>query len=144
MNFAAYISLRENPDLLRARIQKKLREKQLTITKAERLSGISCGSIRNFIAGHTKNPTLETLSALTSTLELTLDQWFDFSQEMKTDSACRRNWSPSVFLKSLESFKVILAEKPMTISSFEEAISMIQNLYDRDCVKAVIEEYQNP
>jgi hypothetical protein len=57
MNFDAYLSLRTNPDLLKAQIQKKLRKKQITITKAERLSGMGCGSLRNFIAGHTKNPT---------------------------------------------------------------------------------------
>ena len=57
MNFDAYLLLRTNPDLLRSQIQKKFREKQLTITKAERLSGLGCGSLRNFIAGHTKNPT---------------------------------------------------------------------------------------
>ena len=57
MNFDAYLLLRTNPDLLRSQIQKKLREKQLTITKVERLSDLCCGSLRNFIAGHTKNPT---------------------------------------------------------------------------------------
>ncbi len=142
MNFDAYISIRENPDLLRARIQTKLREKQLTIRKAERLSGMGCGSLRNFIAGHTKNPTLETLNALAATLELTLDQLLDFSLETKTESACGRNWNPYVFLRALESVKVTLSDKPMTILSFEEAISMIQDLYDRDCKKEAMTEHK--
>jgi transcriptional regulator with XRE-family HTH domain len=142
MNFDAYICLRTNPDLLRIRIQKRLREKQLTITKAERLSGMGCGSLRNFIAGHTKNPTLETLNALATTLELTLDQFLDFSQETQTEPAYGRNWDPPAFLKALESVKVTLAEKPMTILNFEEAISMIQDLYDRDCGKEAIGEHK--
>ena len=142
MNFNAYISLRTNPDLLRARIQKRLREKQLTITKAERLSGMGCGSLRNFIAGHTKNPTLETLNALAATLGLTLDQFLDFPQDTQTESARGRNWNPPAFLKALESVKVTLAEKPMTISNFEEAISVIKDLYNRDCSKESIGEHK--
>ena len=142
MNFDAYLSIRATPDLLRSRIQTRLREKQLTITKAERLSGMGCGSLRNFIAGHTKNPTLETLNALAATLELTLDQFLDFPQEPKTEYVCGRIWSPSVFLKALESVKVTLAEKPMTISNFEEAISLIQGLYAHDYEKEAIGEHK--
>jgi hypothetical protein len=73
---------------------------------------------------------------------LTLDQLLDFSQETKTEHAWGHIWNLPVFLKALESVKVTLSEKPMTILSFEEAISMIQDLYDRDCGKEAMTEHK--
>ena len=142
MNFDTYLSIRTNPDLLRIQIQKKLREKQLTITKVERLSCLGCGSLRNFIAGHTKNPTLETLNALAKTLEMTLDQLFEVTEETKAEDVSKKDnvWSPNLFLKAVESVKNLLGQKPMTIINSEEAISRIQEIYHRECLIAATNE----
>ncbi len=138
MNFDAYLSLRTNPDLLRTQIQKKLREKQVTITKAERLSGLGCGSLRNFIAGHTKNPTLETLNALAKALGMTLDQLLEGTEETKAEDVSKKDnaWNPNLFLKAVGSLKRLLDQKPMTIASLEEAVSTIQEIYHRECLTA--------
>ena len=138
MNFDAYLLLRTNPDLLRAQIQKKLREKQITITKAERLSGLGCGSIRNFIAGHTKNPILETLNALAKTLEMTLDQLLGVTEETKAEDVSKKDnvWNPNLFLKAVETVKNLFGQQSMVVLNLEEAILRIQEMYHRECLTA--------
>ena len=46
------------------------------------------------------------------------------------------HWNPNLFLKAVESLKILLDQQPMTIVSLEEAISKIQEMYHRECLTA--------
>jgi transcriptional regulator with XRE-family HTH domain len=61
-----------NNIVLKEIIHQKLKENGLSINAAEKLAGIGTSSLRHFLKGRTKNPDLETLSALASVLECDL------------------------------------------------------------------------
>ena len=63
-----------NHDILKKIILEKLKEQNQSITNAEKLAGIGKGSLRNFLVGITKSPTLETLYALSEVFKSDLSE----------------------------------------------------------------------
>ena len=81
---------------------------------------------------------LETLNALAKTLKMTLDQLLEITEETKAEDVSKKDsvWSSNLFLKVVESVRIFLDQQPMTIVSLEEAVSMIQEMYHRECLTA--------
>jgi hypothetical protein len=81
---------------------------------------------------------LETLNALAKTLEMTLNQLFEVTEETKAEDVYKKDnvWNPNLFLKAVEALKKLLDQQAMTILSLEEAISRIQEMYHRECLTA--------
>jgi transcriptional regulator with XRE-family HTH domain len=63
-----------NHDVLKKRISLKLKEQNQSVSNVEKLAGIGKGSLRNFLVGRTKSPTLETLYALSEILKSDLSE----------------------------------------------------------------------
>lgn len=61
-------------DLLRKKIKNELESKNISVSKAEKISGIGSGTLRNFLLGKTNSLSIPTLFAILKTLDCSIDQ----------------------------------------------------------------------
>lgn len=118
-------------DCLREKILKILTQKGISISKAESLSGIGKSSLRHFMIGKTKKPSIETLHALSMVLET------DVADLISSGVSKRQSippefydalWSDKVFIKIAENLSKSLKKQKMSIKN-SEAIPLLQDVY---------------
>ena len=131
MTLETCLFFRMNPTLLRERIKTKLKEARIKIAEAERLSGLGPSSLRNFLSGRIKSPTIETLSALCKTLKCDLA---DLLEEETETEGNRLPWNPELFIQVSKYLKNKLEEKKLVIFN-EEAFTAVKEAYILSCKK---------
>lgn len=66
------------------------------------MSGIGPSSLRNFLSGRINSPTLETLMALSKTLECSLAELVGIKETRVESMAATSVWRPDIFLNTTE------------------------------------------
>ena len=114
-------------EVLKERINKKLQMRNLSVSSAERSAGIGGGSLRNFLVGKTKSPTLETLSALSSILNCSLPELLG----LETDDPTVSEETPinlPLYSQTVEVIIFLLIEKKLSIST-KEFFKAVKEIY---------------
>lgn len=118
-------------DYLREKILKILNEKGISISKVEKLSCIGKSSLRHFIIGKTKQPSIETLHALSRTLQIDISELIS-DEPSKAHSIPSEFydaiWSDKVFIKIAETLSKSLKKQKISIKN-SEAMTILQDVY---------------
>ena len=115
-------------DALREKIREKLKEKNLTIGEAEKLSKLGPTSLRHFLSGRIKSPTVETLSSLARTLDCNLSELVENSETVITSEDMKKEWNSSIWLEASEYLRDCLKEKEFSITN-KHASALINEIY---------------
>ena len=120
--------------ILREKIKAKLKEERITVAEAERTSGIGPSSLRNFLSGRIKSPTLETLAALSKTLKCDLAELVRTNESIVKSTAASSIWKPDIFLNTTEYVKSVIENNDIALQN-EEAITTLKEIYYFSCTK---------
>ena len=71
-------------DVIKLRLERLCRERNLSINKLATLSGITQSTVDNIMKGNTKNPKLKTLHKLATGLDMTVSELLDFPEMNET------------------------------------------------------------
>lgn len=123
-----------DPTILREKIKSKLKEQRITVAEAERMSGIGPSSLRNFLSGRINSPTLETLTALSTTLKWELSDLLETKDNSFALSYTTADWDPDVFLNTTKYVKSVVEEGKVTLKN-EDALEAIKEIYYFSCTK---------
>ncbi len=123
-----------NPAILREKIKARLKEIRITVAEAERRSGIGPSSLRNFLSGRIKSPTLETITALSKTLESDLTDLLGKEGDLADSVFETADWDSDLFSNSTEYVKNVL-ESSRSIVQNKEALSAVKEIYKFSCTK---------
>jgi transcriptional regulator with XRE-family HTH domain len=123
-----------DPTVLREKIKSKLKEQRITVAEAERMSGIGPSSLRNFLLGRIKSPTLETLTALSTTLKWELSELLEAKENSIAPPYPTAVWEPDVFLNTTKYVKNVVEGGKVTLKN-EDAIEAIKEIYYFSCTK---------
>lgn len=119
------------PDLLRKKIRKLLKEKKLSISKAERTAGIGSTVLRGFLMGKTQNPQIETLSMLSKILEIEVSELLEQPSE-ELEERYRLPWKGRVFSELCDILLSLTESKGVNIPNFE-AFPILEKIYYTIC-----------
>lgn len=113
--------------VLKERINKKLKIKNLSVASVERLAGIGAGAVRSFLVGKTKSPTLETLSALSQILDCSLPDLLglDTEEPIVSDEI---TINLSLYSQTVELIIGLLKERQILISA-KELFKAVKEIY---------------
>ncbi len=123
-----------DPTILREKIKAKLKERHLTVAEAERQSGIGPSSLRNFLSGRIKSPTLETITALSKTLKCNLADLLGSEENSINSTFNTSDWKPDIFSNTTEYVKNTLENNKITLRN-EEALAALKEIYKFSCTK---------
>ena len=129
-----YLYFQMDPTVLREKIKSKLKEQRITVAEAERMSGIGPSSLRNFLLGRIKSPTLETLTALSKTLKWELSDLLEVKENSVGLPYPTAAWDPDVFLNTTKYVKDVINSGKVTLKN-EDAIEAIKEIYYFSCTK---------
>lgn len=75
-----------DPRVLKNRLQQKISDSSLSVSEVERRAGLGSGSLRNFLLGRVKKPSLDAISAVARALSCELVDLVkeDFQGEIET------------------------------------------------------------
>ena len=123
-----YLRLKMDPDVLRNKIRSKIEEKNLSVRQAAISSGISSGTLQNFLTGVTKSPTLDTIAALAKTLDCDLRELIGSSEIVTKSSDYKLPWNSAIFLEASKHVIQLQKETNVLLLS-EEAMLIIKEIY---------------
>jgi len=128
VRFKYYLRLKMDPDILRNKIRSKIEEKNLSVRQAAIASGISGGTLQNFLAGLTKSPTLDTIAALAKTLDCDLMELIGGSDTVTNSRDYKLPWDSAIFLEASK-YVIQLQSDANVLLPSEEAILIIKEIY---------------
>jgi transcriptional regulator with XRE-family HTH domain len=128
MRLKYYLRLKMDPDVLRNKIRSKIEEKNLSVRQAAISSGISSGTLQNFLAGLTKSPTLDTIAALAKTLDCDLMELVGSSDIVTNSRDYKLPWDSTIFLEASKYVIHLQSETNVFLPS-EEAMLIIKEIY---------------
>lgn len=115
-------------EVLRNKIRSKIEQRNMSVRQAAKASGISSGTLQNFLAGVIKNPTFETLSALAKTLECDLTELVSSSNIVIKSCDYKLPWNAQIYVEAVEYVQELQDIKGIKLPS-EEAIIMVKEIY---------------
>lgn len=121
-------------DSLRQQIKSRIEAMDISIRSLERKAGLNIGAINNIISGASANPTTETLMALATALDCSIDELL--GRDIKSNSAPADalegfkpfKWNHNLFTSISNELDTQLANRKLSISS-KQALSIIQDVY---------------
>lgn len=117
-----------NPEFLRDKIQKTLKDKNVSIRQMERMSGLGPTSLRHFLSGRTNNPKLETIRSIAKALNMDVSELTNEDVNDKILPFSNQPWEKTIFLKIASNISDLIENHKPNISN-EEAMTIIRNLY---------------
>lgn len=116
-----------NFETLKKRIQKKLKEKNLSITNAEKLAGIGRGSLWYFLDGRTKSPSLENLYAISKILDCSLAELLEINSQLNIEGALK-TFNLPLYNSIIELATKFILEKNLSLES-EIFLKLVKDIY---------------
>lgn len=89
-----------DPRVLKSRLQQKISDSSLSVSEIERRAGLGSGSLRNFLLGRVKKPSLDAISAVARALSCELIDLVkeDFQDNIET---LKLPWNHKVYAEVL-------------------------------------------
>jgi transcriptional regulator with XRE-family HTH domain len=122
-----------NPDLVREKIKQLLKEKRLSIAKAEKMSGIGPTVLRCFLNGQTKNPKIETLSSFAKTMGIELSKLIETTdQELETNQ--KLPWKGRILAELSNILEDLLEDRKVQLEN-SQILPILLEVYYTYCNK---------
>ena len=128
--------VKENPAIINLRHQIKSRVEAIgsNIRALERRAGLNIGTVNNIISGASTNPTAETLMALATTFDCSIDELLGRKAKESDKQSLSLNdfqsfkWNKELFATILSALNKELDKRKITISS-DKALTIIHEVY---------------
>jgi len=117
-----------NPDLLRNKIKQILKEKNLSVRKAEQLSGISPTVLSFFLSGRNQDLKIETVSLLAKALNVSLSELLEISLQ-DLESSQLLPWNGEVLSELCDILKNLLVDKKIQLNNLQIFPVLIEVYY---------------
>ncbi len=116
---------------LRKRLQKKIDEAQINVSELERRAKLPLSAARRILLGNTRNPTLETIVAISNVLGCSVDELVREEHSYvpiraKDDTAFEKE----LFVQLIEAIKWYLQHYEISTVTFNEFIACIVEMYE--------------
>ena len=116
-----------NHDKLRERILRDLKEGNQSIRSVEKLAGLGRGSLYNFLDGHTKSPTLETLYALSEVLKSDLSELLGIVSDREGEKN-HETANLELFVSAVEHIKQFLLVHNLSVTN-KKLLELLKEIY---------------
>ena len=117
---------------LQIQIQKRIKEKNLSVRGLETRAGLSLGVVRNILSGGSKNPTFKTLEAISQALGCLVDDLIHPEPPEEVFSASLPKqiyaWEADIFLQSFSVVKDYIEAHNLTLPA-KKVFDVIWALY---------------
>ena len=106
----------------------------MNVRALERKAGLNIGTVNNILHGASANPTAETLIALATAFDCTIDDLLNRAiKSSKESSATNQNfkpfkWNPTLFSSIVSELNKQLKTRAISINS-DKALTLIQEVY---------------
>lgn len=117
-----------NPDLLRNKIKQILKEKNLSVRKAEQLSGISPTVLSFFLSGRNQDLKIETVSLLAKAIDISLSELLEISMQ-DLESSQLLPWNGEVLSELCDILKNLLVDKKVQLNNLQIFPILIEVYY---------------
>ncbi len=116
-----------NHNKLRERILRDLKESNQSIRNVEKLAGLGRGSLYNFLDGHTKSPTLETLYALSEVLKPDLSELLGIVSDKEAENN-QQTANLELFISVVEHIKQFLLNYKLSVTN-KKLLELLKEIY---------------
>lgn len=120
-------------DLIARNLINRIKSANLTPYDVEKRSGLSLSSVRNILSGRSKNPTIETLSAIANTLGCGVDDLIRETPLPVSKIEVPTEIEQHLWVKELVLETINFVEESLTFRkytpSFEQAMFFVKEIY---------------
>jgi transcriptional regulator with XRE-family HTH domain len=113
---------------LAKKIRYKLKEKQISAQALEKLAGLRPSVVHNILLGRSKNPTLQTLQAISKAFDCTLQELVD-DEEALHDKQADIPWNLDLYEKTFHLAARLLKKHPLNLDK-KKTLAFVDEIYD--------------
>lgn len=110
------------------KIKQKLQEKHLSVHALEKIAGLKPSAVHNILQGKSKNPTANTLQAISQVLDCEIGELIGNTAAIKQKDLVTV-WKPELYLDSVKLANELFAKAQLKLTK-EKALSYIEEIYN--------------
>lgn len=108
-------------------IRHKLKEKRLSAHALEKLAGLRSSAVHNILQGRSKNPTLQTLQAISSALDCSMQELVDNAENPAKQSDIE--WDFALYEKAVQLTYRLFQEHNINLNK-QKTLAYIDEIYN--------------
>lgn len=118
---------------IKSQIKNRMQAMDLSVRALERKAGLNIGAVTNILHGTSANPTTETLVALATAFDCSIDDLLNRAKKTSQEASVNQHfqpfqWNGKLFLSIVSELNKQLYSRGVSISS-DKSLALIQEVY---------------